>query len=169
MCFLSWFDALEISALWSFIFSFLSMIPIAALLGWHLFQFTPNSLHRLISRDLTEKVAEFTTEVIGGFLLATFGNAYRYFQTIHVFLVICFSPELIISIFALKNNLRRICLVSLLGSVLSNSLLVLGNGISICVTLKYNLNAELLFEDVVCNQFFHEFFRVVQPGSFFFT
>jgi calcium/proton exchanger cax len=47
---------------------------------------------------------------VGGLLNATFGNA----------------TELIISIYALKRGLLRIVQLSLLGSILSNMLLVLG-------------------------------------------
>ena len=47
---------------------------------------------------------------VGGLLNATFGNA----------------TELIISIFALRNGMIRVVQQSLLGSILSNMLLVLG-------------------------------------------
>ncbi|KAL3721193.1 hypothetical protein ACJRO7_005933 [Eucalyptus globulus] len=58
----------------------------------------------------TEQLAFFTGPTIGGLLNATFGNA----------------TELIISIYALKNGMIRIVQQSLLGSILSNMLLVLG-------------------------------------------
>jgi len=58
----------------------------------------------------TEELALRTNQTLGGLLNATFGNA----------------TELIISIFALKNNLLRVVQASLLGSILSNILLVLG-------------------------------------------
>ena len=61
--------------------------------------------------DVTEKVAYHTSETIGGLLNATFGNA----------------TEALVSIFALKKGLLRVVQVSLLGSVLSNMLLVLGS------------------------------------------
>lgn len=48
--------------------------------------------------------------VVGGLLNATFGNA----------------TEMIISIYALKNGMIRVVQQSLLGSILSNMLLVLG-------------------------------------------
>lgn len=48
--------------------------------------------------------------VVGGLLNATFGNA----------------TELIISIYALKRGMLRVVQQSLLGSILSNMLLVLG-------------------------------------------
>jgi Ca2+:H+ antiporter len=60
---------------------------------------------------LTEQLALHTNPVLGGLLNATFGNA----------------TELIISVFALKNGMLRIIQVSLLGSILSNMLLVLGS------------------------------------------
>lgn len=47
---------------------------------------------------------------VGGLLNATFGNA----------------TEMIISIYALKNGMIRVVQQSLLGSILSNMLLVLG-------------------------------------------
>ena len=59
---------------------------------------------------VTEQLALHTTETLGGLLNATFGNV----------------TELIVSLFALKGGLYRIVQVSLLGSVLSNLLLVLG-------------------------------------------
>ncbi|XP_075655262.1 vacuolar cation/proton exchanger 5-like [Castanea sativa] len=58
----------------------------------------------------TEQLAFYTEPTVGGLLNATFGNA----------------TELIISIFALKSGLIRIVQLSLLGSILSNLLLVLG-------------------------------------------
>jgi len=60
--------------------------------------------------DFTEEVALYTNDTIGGLLNATLGNA----------------TELIISIFAIEKNLLRVVQVSLLGSVLSNELLVTG-------------------------------------------
>ncbi|XP_042520874.1 vacuolar cation/proton exchanger 2 isoform X2 [Macadamia integrifolia] len=58
----------------------------------------------------TEQLAFFTGATVGGLLNATFGNA----------------TELIISIYALKNGMMRVVQQSLLGSILSNMLLVLG-------------------------------------------
>lgn len=58
----------------------------------------------------TEQLALFTGPTVGGLLNATFGNA----------------TEMIISIYALKNGMIRVVQQSLLGSVLSNMLLVLG-------------------------------------------
>ncbi|KAJ0965508.1 hypothetical protein J5N97_026646 [Dioscorea zingiberensis] len=58
----------------------------------------------------TEQLVFFTGPTVGGLLNATFGNA----------------TELIISIFALENGMIRIVQQSLLGSILSNMLLVLG-------------------------------------------
>jgi len=59
----------------------------------------------------TEQVALYTNDAIGGLLNATFGNL----------------TELIISILALRKDMMRIVQVSLLGSILSNCLLVLGS------------------------------------------
>jgi Ca2+:H+ antiporter len=59
---------------------------------------------------VTEQLAMHTSETFGGLLNATFGNV----------------TELIVSLFALKVGMLRIVQVSLLGSILSNLLLVLG-------------------------------------------
>ncbi|KAL6585260.1 Vacuolar cation/proton exchanger 2 [Orobanche minor] len=58
----------------------------------------------------TEQLAFFTGPTVGGLLNATFGNA----------------TEMIISMYALKNGMIRVVQQSLLGSILSNMLLVLG-------------------------------------------
>uniref|UniRef100_A0A5B7B842 Vacuolar cation/proton exchanger n=1 Tax=Davidia involucrata TaxID=16924 RepID=A0A5B7B842_DAVIN len=58
----------------------------------------------------TEQLAFYTGPTVGGLLNATFGNA----------------TELIISIYALKGGMIRVVQQSLLGSILSNMLLVLG-------------------------------------------
>ncbi|KAL2457390.1 Vacuolar cation/proton exchanger 5 [Forsythia ovata] len=59
---------------------------------------------------VTEQLAFYTGSTVGGLLNATFGNA----------------TEMIISIYALKNGMIRVVQQSLLGSILSNMLLVLG-------------------------------------------
>eukprot|EP00736_Rhodelphis_marinus_P006772 Rmarinus@m.4814 len=59
---------------------------------------------------ITEQLALCTNETLGGLLNATFGNA----------------TELIISIIALNDNQIRLVQLSLIGSILSNLLLVLG-------------------------------------------
>jgi len=59
---------------------------------------------------VTEQLAMHTSQTLGGLLNATFGNV----------------TELIVSLFALRAGLLRIVQVSLLGSILSNLLLVLG-------------------------------------------
>lgn len=59
---------------------------------------------------VTEQLSVFTGTTVGGLLNATFGNA----------------TEMIISLFALQNGLIRVVQLSLLGSILSNMLLVLG-------------------------------------------
>ena len=60
--------------------------------------------------DATEQLALHTNETIGGLLNATFGNA----------------TELIICYFLLKSGQLATVQISLLGSILSNSLLVMG-------------------------------------------
>ncbi|KAF7816029.1 vacuolar cation/proton exchanger 5 isoform X2 [Senna tora] len=58
----------------------------------------------------TEQLAFYAGDTVGGLLNATFGNA----------------TELIISLYALKSGMTRVVQLSLLGSILSNMLLVLG-------------------------------------------
>ncbi|KAJ9693470.1 hypothetical protein PVL29_012305 [Vitis rotundifolia] len=58
----------------------------------------------------TEQLAFYTGATVGGLLNATFGNA----------------TEMIISMYALKHGMIRVVQQSLLGSILSNMLLVLG-------------------------------------------
>ncbi|RCV15141.1 hypothetical protein SEVIR_3G034900v4 [Setaria viridis] len=58
----------------------------------------------------TEQLALYTGPTVGGLLNATFGNA----------------TEMIIAVYALKNGMIRVVQQSLLGSILSNMLLVLG-------------------------------------------
>ncbi|KAI9809690.1 MAG: hypothetical protein M1825_000122 [Sarcosagium campestre] len=88
---------------------------IAGLLGWNpsvifiLNFFAIIPLASLLS-FATEELAAKLGQTIGGLLNATFGNA----------------VELIVSIVALKNNEIRIVQSSMLGSILSNILLVLG-------------------------------------------
>ncbi|KAK7390389.1 hypothetical protein VNO78_25694 [Psophocarpus tetragonolobus] len=62
---------------------------------------------------LTEQVAYYTGPTVGGLLNATCGNA----------------TELIIAIFALNNNKIAVVKYSLLGSIISNLLLVLGTSL----------------------------------------
>ncbi|KAI9084464.1 hypothetical protein K1719_033452 [Acacia pycnantha] len=79
--------------------------------GW-VFFFTLLGIAPLAERlgFATEQLAFFTGPTVGGLLNATFGNA----------------TEMIISIYALKNGMIRVVQQSLLGSILSNMLLVLG-------------------------------------------
>ncbi|CAI0410491.1 unnamed protein product [Linum tenue] len=58
----------------------------------------------------TEQIAYYTGPTVGGLLNATFGNA----------------TEMIVSIYALKSGMVRVVQQSLLGSILSNLLMVLG-------------------------------------------
>ncbi|CAO2820092.1 unnamed protein product [Amaranthus hypochondriacus] len=85
---------------------------------------------------LTEQIAYFTGPTVGGLLNATCGNA----------------TELIIAIFALGQNKIDVVKYSLLGSILSNLLLVLGTSL-FCGGLA-NLNKEQKFDrkqaDVNC-------------------
>ena len=86
-------SALSMPDIVQFLTNFLSIIPLAWLLGM-----------------VTEEIALRTSETMGALLNATFGNA----------------VELIVSLVALQKGLIRLVQTSLLGSVLSNLLLVLG-------------------------------------------
>src|SRR5712691_9526675 len=81
-----------------FIFSALSLIPLAALIG-----------------HATENLEQYVGPIAGGLLNATFGNA----------------PELIIGAFALQAGLISVVKASITGSVISNSLLVLGGSLAV--------------------------------------
>lgn len=76
-----------------FVFNFLTMIPLAALLG-----------------DFTEEVAAHTNQTIGGLINASFGNA----------------VEVVVAIEALLAGEYRVVQASMIGSIFSNLLLVLG-------------------------------------------
>ncbi|KAL1331006.1 hypothetical protein HN51_048265 [Arachis hypogaea] len=77
---------------------------------------------------MTEQVACYTGPTVGGLLNATCGNA----------------TELIIAIFALSNNKIAVVKYSLLGSILSNLLLVLGTSL-LCGGIA-NLRQEQKYE-----------------------
>ncbi|SDL32932.1 Ca2+:H+ antiporter [Nonomuraea maritima] len=64
--------------------------------------------------EATERLAEHTGPVIGGLLNATMGNA----------------PELMVSLFAIAGGLFTVVRASLVGSVVSNLLLVLGTSLT---------------------------------------
>lgn len=76
-----------------FWFNFISMIPLANILG-----------------DFTEELALLTNQIIGGIINATFGNA----------------VEVVVAFQALMAGQLRVVQASLLGSIFSNLLLVLG-------------------------------------------
>lgn len=69
----------------------------------------------LVIGRVTEDLEYYTGSIGGGLLNATFGNA----------------PELIFGIFALHANLLTVVKASMAGSVLSNSLLVLGSSLAL--------------------------------------
>ncbi|KAJ0981018.1 hypothetical protein J5N97_009273 [Dioscorea zingiberensis] len=73
---------------------------------------------------LTEQLAFYTGPTVGGLLNATFGNA----------------TEMIISLYALQNGMIRVVQQSLLGSILSNMLLVLGCAFFSGGIVHYNKN-----------------------------
>lgn len=76
-----------------FIFSCLSIVPLAVIIG-----------------DSTEQIAIYTGPKIGGLLNATMGNV----------------PELLIGIFSIRAGLYGLVLASMAGSIMGNTLLVLG-------------------------------------------
>jgi Ca2+:H+ antiporter len=81
-----------------FLFSAISLIPLAALIG-----------------RATEGLEYYVGPIAGGLLNASFGNA----------------PEIIIGIFALQHGLITVVKASITGSIISNSLLVLGSSLAI--------------------------------------
>ena len=83
----------EVGDAFSFLFALLALIPLAERLSF-----------------VTEDLANYTNDTIGGLMNASMGNV----------------PELIMSIVALSQNQLLVVQRSLLGSVLSNILLVLG-------------------------------------------
>jgi len=85
---------LGLSQAQTFTFALLALIPFAERVSF-----------------VTEDVAKYTNDTIGGLLNATFGNV----------------TELVVCIFAIRDGLLRVVQVSMLGSVLSNLLLVLGS------------------------------------------
>ena len=97
---------------WTFVFAFLGLIPLAALLG-----------------DLTEDLAMRSNDAIGALLNASFGNA----------------TELIVSIFALRNNMYDVIKSSLIGSILGNMMLVLGSSFLVVGLRNANINSGVGF------------------------
>ncbi|KAF8410908.1 hypothetical protein HHK36_003445 [Tetracentron sinense] len=104
---------------WVFFLSLLGIIPLAERLGYATEQlafFTgATDADRIVIIETVYTTTNFISGVVlalavGGLLNATFGNA----------------TELIISVYALKNGMIRVVQQSLLGSILSNMLLVLG-------------------------------------------
>lgn len=99
----------------NYLLFFVPLGLLAGMLGWgsnaifwiNFFAIVPLAL---ILAFATEELAEHTGQTIGGLLNATFGNA----------------VELIVSVIALKEKQIRIVQASMLGSILSNLLLVLG-------------------------------------------
>lgn len=93
-------------------------VPFALLSNWFGFGDSVTFFFALLSLApvaerlgfVTEQLAIHTNETIGGLLNATFGNA----------------TELIVAIAALSKGLYKLVQLSLLGSILSNMLLVLG-------------------------------------------
>lgn len=79
---------------WIFVFSLIALVPFAERVSF-----------------VTEDVAKYTNDTIGGLLNASFGNV----------------TEVIVCIFALQAGLLRVVQLSMLGSILSNLLFVLGS------------------------------------------
>lgn len=114
----AWYNALTLTIKSSVVNYLLLFVPIGLLsgyLGWgsnYTFWLNFIAIVPLASvlSFATEELAEHVGETLGGLLNATFGNAI----------------ELIVSIIALRDNQIRIVQASMLGSMLSNLLLVLG-------------------------------------------
>lgn len=115
---LTFFNSIKIMLFSSYLNLFLLAIPIASITYFMdlsdiaTFIFSVIALAPLSERLslLTEQIAIHTNDAIGGLLNVTLGNA----------------TELIVCFVALKKGLFRLIQLSLLGSVLSNLLLVLG-------------------------------------------
>lgn len=88
-----WTSDVSLRDAFAFFFALLALIPLAERLSF-----------------VTEDLANYTNDTIGGLMNASMGNV----------------PELIMSIVALSQGKTRVVQLSLLGSVLSNILLVLG-------------------------------------------
>ncbi|KAF3647517.1 Vacuolar cation/proton exchanger 2 [Capsicum annuum] len=107
---------------WVFFFSLLGITPLAERLGYATEQLAfytgPTEVgcmvnmfhHYKIEKVPTGNLISIGLAEVGGLLNATFGNA----------------TEMIISLYALNNGMMRVVKQSLLGSILSNMLLVLG-------------------------------------------
>jgi len=95
----------------TFIISFIAIVPLAAVRerSFHLHS-NDCSYEMQLLGDATEQCSLKVGQTLGGLLNATFGNA----------------VEAIVGIIALKQNQLRIVQTSMLGSILSNMLLVLG-------------------------------------------
>ncbi|KAH9701694.1 vacuolar cation/proton exchanger 3 [Citrus sinensis] len=110
---------------------------------------------------LTEQIAYFTGPTVGGLMNATCGNA----------------TELIIALFALYENKIHVLKYSLLGSVLSNLLLVLGTSL-LCGGLanireeqrydrkQADVNSLLLLLGLLCQMLPLLFRYAAEPGTF---
>lgn len=92
-----------------FVVNFIAIIPLAGTLSY-----------------ATEEIALRTGEVLGGLLNATFGYAVADLGVKHLLIIPRNAVELIVSVIALFQNQFLIVQTSLLGSMLSNLLLVLG-------------------------------------------
>ena len=92
-----------------FILNFLAIIPLASLLSF-----------------ATEELAAKLGQTLGGLLNATFGNAVELIVIIPFQIIKLCLQDTQVSVVALKNNEIRIVQSSMLGSILSNILLVLG-------------------------------------------
>lgn len=94
---------------WVFLSALVGLIPLAERISF-----------------VTEDVAKYTNQTLGGLLNATFGNI----------------TELVVCIFAIRAGLFRVVQLSMLGSVLSNLLLVLGSAFLIggCRHKEQNFN-----------------------------
>jgi Ca2+:H+ antiporter len=92
-----------------FILNFFAIIPLAAVLSF-----------------ATEEISMKLGQTMGGLLNATFGNAVELIVCFGLSVALPYANHVQVSIVALKNGEIRIVQSSMLGSILSNILLVLG-------------------------------------------
>lgn len=125
-------QALGWSASLRFSLNFLSLVPLALLLG-----------------EVTEDLAIRFGDVIGGLLNATFGNI----------------VELILSLAALQKGLYDVVAMSLVGSVLSNLLLVLGCCFLVGGTQYHSQSFNAGFNKAMCSLLFLACIAVTLPTA----
>ncbi len=121
---------------YTFIFACIGIIPLAGWLG-----------------TATEHVAERTSDAVGGFLNATFGNA----------------AELIIAIVALSKGHTEVVKASLTGSIIGNTLLVFGAACFIGGLKRPNLNFNIQGARIQATSLILAVIALMIPALFHYT